>query len=305
MNNNIYTGPNPKNINSTFPDHSYELIVCLVNGEQKRKIEKGYLLQLGWSKEKYLEEFPNAPTISHKSREQYKKAWNEKRRQKQSNLLTSLNYQKRFQEKRIIGYREFMKTPEYEILKKEISERTKKQHQETNLEDQVRLYFQERFKGSKDQQQRTNRLLDPNHKAHSKEARIKSALTFISNGKQNKHYYKHKKYKDTKLTYQSSLEKKFLDYCFKQGLTTKGLKNGEYLHQKEFKRSDFYISDYILFNNYCVEVKCNYIEQLQEQRKPNSLAIKKQLAEEAGYIWLYVKDEDYTELDNIILNQYK
>ena len=60
----IYPGIHPKSVDSDFPEHTYDKIVCLLNGELKSVLQEKYLKKLGHTKQSYQNKFGGAPIAS-------------------------------------------------------------------------------------------------------------------------------------------------------------------------------------------------------------------------------------------------
>jgi hypothetical protein len=136
---------------------------------------------------------------------------------------------------------------------------------------------------------------NPIFNPESKQKMIESMIKTLSDKDRN--VFKQKPFRDTDLLYQSSYELDFLTRCFDiHGLTHDHIGNGPVFTDAGV----FYIADFILFGKYVVEIKSWYVEKLQEKNNPGTTAIKRQLVEAAGYTWVYVKDKNYTEVDDII-----
>lgn len=280
----MYTGPNPKDINSDFPDHTYDLIVCLMDGSQKRIIQERSLKKFyNVTKKEYLEKFPGAPLMSLSAKQQ------------RSKTMTTLNLDNNeFQKKRIKASKEFLDSDRSTEYRKTQSDKAKEQHK-NGLDDAVRKYFKERFKGTDDQKNRKLRFKE-NNPNYVDGMQQKKKDTYIKNSELGLHNketkFKKKKYKDTNLIYQSSYELDFLEYCEKNNLLDK-IKNSPCFSSEDYPYN-FYAPDYILDNQYIVEIKSWYIENLQEKRYPGILEIKKKLIESKGYKFLYIKDKNYS-----------
>lgn len=292
----MYTGPSPKDINKKFPGHTYELVVCLLDGKQKRIIQDRYLQKLGSSKEDYLHRFPGAPLKSQSASESYRKAaTTEEGRKRRSENITRLNLEdKDFQKSRYDSVCEFYKSDRSKDMKNMLSEKAKQQHK-NGLEDSIRIYFEKEYKGSDDEKDRIRRMKD-NNPNNIPGIQQKKRDTYIKNSKLGLHNketkFKKKKYKDTDLIYQSGYELDFLEYCEQNNLLDK-IKNSPCFSSADYPYN-FYAPDYIFDNQYVVEVKSWYIENLQEKRYPGILNIKKKLIESKGYKFLYIKDKDYS-----------
>lgn len=140
MNYCIYGGPTPCNINPDWPDHDTDFIVCLINGERKKKIEKRYLAKLGWTKERYLEAFPDAPLLSHTTRN-YLAQKTPMRLAVRKQIMTCLNQDATFQIARIKGCIDFMESDDSRALRKMLSEKAKRQHREGLADILRQKYF--------------------------------------------------------------------------------------------------------------------------------------------------------------------
>lgn len=174
----IYSGPNPKDINSSYPDHTDDYIVCLEDGSLKKKIEKGYLKKFGLTREQYLEKYPGAPLCSNNASKKYKDiASSPEERLKRSNRMKELNFQKDFQKLRKTGVSKFWASDSSEEIRKKLSDNAKKQHQ-NGLSDHIReVYFRSKYMGSEDQLNRRLRLLNENSPLKSTEVRQKRFKT--------------------------------------------------------------------------------------------------------------------------------
>jgi hypothetical protein len=215
-----------------------------------------------------------------------------------SKNLTDLNLNnKKFQENRQNSCKEFWKSDRSDELRKIKSDRAVIQHKETNLDDQVKKYFKERYQGSDNQKEKSKRL-KLNNPGSKPEAREKSRQTYIKNNELGLHNketkFKKKLYKDTILMYQSSYELDFLELCDTSNMLHR-IKNAPCL-SADYYPYNFYAPDYILDDIYIIEIKSWYIENLQEKRCPGILKLKEQLVADKGYKFLYIKDKDYSNL---------
>ena len=183
----MYKGPIPTDIDITYPLHTYELITCLVNGEQKRIIQNRYLLKYGISKLEYLIKFPNAPIKSLAASESYRcAASTEEGKKRRSETITNLNLNNAdFQEKRKKAGKEFFESDrslEYRRVKSELA---KEQHKNGQA-DYVRKYYKERHQGSEAQKQASIRT-KLNNPGATPAAREKSRQTYIRNSELGLH----------------------------------------------------------------------------------------------------------------------
>lgn len=132
--------------------------------------------------------------------------------------------------------------------------------------------------------------------------KITRIATYIKNSNLGLHNKETKfsktQYKDSGLMHQSSYELDFLELCDKRNILDR-IKNAPCLSAKSYPYN-FYLPDYILDDNYIIEIKSWYIENLQESRYPGILKLKEQLVIDKGYKFLYIKDKDYSILENII-----
>jgi hypothetical protein len=301
----MYNGPSPKTINSNWPDHSYEYITCLVSGKSKKSILNKHLQEYGYTRKSYIEKFPGAPLISEKSRDNYKKsALSERGKKIRSQNLTNLNLtNKEFQEKRKKSFRQFLDSDRSIKYREKASEKAKKQHAETNLNEKVSLYFKTRYHGSTDQKNRSNRMKGENNIVNHPGVKEKSKQTYIENSKKGLNSketrFKKKKFLDTNLIYQSSYELDFLNFCKKYNVLDR-IKNSQCFSSKNYPYN-YYEPDYCLDEKIIIEVKSWYIENLQEKKCPGILKLKKQLVESEGYKFLYIKDKDYEEFLKYII----
>lgn len=298
----MYNGPSPKSINNTYPEHTYELITCLVNGEQKRSIMNRYLIKYGYTRETYIEQFPDAPLMSIAARDNYKKvALSENGKRIRSKTMTNLNLtDENFQISRKKSVRSFLDSDNSLEYRTMLSEKAKLQHH-NGLANSVRQYFKERFNGSVDQLARSERMKTKNI-LNFPGAKVKSKDTYLRNvniGIHNKtSMFKKKKYENTELFYQSSYELDFLMVCSSYGILDR-ISNGIGFSDEQYPYN-YYICDYILDGKYVIEIKSWYIERLQENKYPNNLILKKELVNRAGYSFIYIKDKNYTQFYNII-----
>jgi len=297
----MYKGPNPIDININYPPHTYELITCLVNGEQKRIIQDRYLLKYGISKIEYLAKFPDAPLKSLSASESYRRvATSDEGRKQRSDALRNSNLNnKEFQDKRRKSCRDFLESDRSTDYRQLMSDKAKEQHKNGQAE-YVRKYYKERHPGSDAQKQASIRTT-LNNPGASPEAREKSRQTYIKNSELGLHNketkFKKKLYKDTSLMYQSSYELNFLELCDNKGILDR-IKNASCFSAEDYPYN-FYAPDYILDDTYVIEIKSRYIENLQEKRCPGLLKKKEELVLGKGYKFLYIKDKDYTNFLNI------
>lgn len=300
----MYGGPDPKSINKKWPSHSYEYITCLITGESKKSILNKYLKKYGYNRESYLLEFPEAPLISEKSRNNYKKsALTEKGKRTRKNNMKNLNLNDaEFQKKRNQKFKEFLDSPRSEMYRKNASERAKKQHLETDLDEKVSNYFKTRYKNSEDQRNRSERIKGKNNFIYNDSVREKIKNTYIKNslnGKNNKQTrFKKKKYENTDLIYQSSYEFDFLNLCKEYDILDR-VQNCFCLVSDEYPYN-YYEPDFLLDKSIVIEIKSSYIERLQENKCPGILNLKKNLVESTGYKFMYIRDKIYTEFFNYI-----
>lgn len=110
--------------------------------------------------------------------------------------------------------------------------------------------------------------------------------------------YKIKKYKDTELTYQSSYEYDFLEYCEKNNILDR-VENGNIYNflPEELDYGFRTITDFCI-GNIEIEIKSTYI--LEKQGGYEVIDIKRKAVESAGKQYLLILDKDYSELQKII-----
>ena len=299
----MYTGQSPQSIDINYPAHTYELITCLINGEQKRIIQDRYLQKFGYTRETYLIKFPLAPLKSLAASESYRQvALSDEGRAQRSKTITDLNlYNTEFQEKRKESCKQFFESDRSSEYRRLNSERAKIQHNTTNLEDCVRKYFTTRYVGSKDQLDRSSRATH-NNPGTMPGVQEKIRATYIKNSELGLHNketkFKKKLYKDSSLMYQSTYELDFLELCDNHNILDR-VKNAPCL-SAEYYPYNFYAPDYILDDTYIIEIKSWYIENLQEKKCPGLLKLKEQLVIDKDYKFLYIKDKDYILLLSLI-----
>lgn len=300
----MYSGPNPKDVNPNYPDHTYDKVTCLVSGEQKKIIQDRYLAKYGFSREQYQQVFSGAPLKSLSASESYR-TFSLLLRDARSANMTKLNTSgpdSDFQKKRYEGHQSFLDSDDSKKYREYMRDKAKKQHEEQGLADAVRAYFNERYEGSQNQQKRRERFLRDNP-VYRPGVVDKSKETYIRNHEAGLHNdpkgTKKKQYKDTSLTYQSSYELDFLEYCESAGILHL-VQNAKTLRDKWYPRK-YYLPDYVVAESMVVEVKSWYIEKLHNEKYGlEHLNEKRALVERHGFQWLYVLDKDYTELNAIL-----
>lgn len=103
---------------------------------------------------------------------------------------------------------------------------------------------------------------------------------------------------DSDLTYQSSYELDFLNYCEKNdklGLITNGISVNYILESENTKHvyhADFYIEKY----NMIIEIKSKYTYDVELYKN----LMKEKYSKLEGYNFLFIINKDYTELNNIL-----
>jgi hypothetical protein len=298
----MYTGPVPPQVNKNYPMHTYELITCLVNGEQKRVIQDRYLKKFGYSRQRYISEFPGAPLKSFAASDAYRSsALSDNGRKTRSETMANLNLNnKEFNLKRKESLTEFYTSDRSIEYKQKKSELAKIQHK-NGQSDYVKEYFKERYTGSEDQLNRSIRMTHRNPTACPK-VREKIISTYIKNRTTGMHTsrFKKKQFKNTGLIYQSSYEKHFLEYCEIHGILHR-VKNAHILTDNTYPLK-FYEPDYIIDETYIVEIKSWWIEKIQEERTPGILKLKESLVISKGYNFLYIKDKNYDQLSALGLS---
>lgn len=252
--NKEYTGPNPKDINADYPEHTYELITCLINGEQKRIIQDRYLVKLGCSKQKYNELFPGAPTKSNAASDSYAKAALNDGGVR-SNNITKLNNSGRdseFQQNRREGHDDWLQSDDSTWYKDMMAEKAKEQHK-NGLSDAVRDYFKNVYPGSEVQKQQSERMSGGNNIVHKPGVIDKITASWIKNHDAGLHDdpkgTRKKKYKDYPLTYQSSYELDFLELCEQLNIIDR-ITNAKTMKDAQYPRK-YYLPDYITGQRIC------------------------------------------------------
>lgn len=221
----------------------------------------------------------------------------EKVRKSRSANMKKLNLENsEFQEKRIAGFKKFLDSDdsiEYRIKKSELA---KEQHKNGQAEH-VKKYFKEKYQGS-DTQKRASDRLKTNNPNNIPGVQEKKKNTYIQNSEKGLHNketrFKKKRYGSTELIYQSSYELDFLKYCDQNNILHR-IANAPILTSKDYPYN-YYLPDFLIDNEYIVEIKSWYIEETQEKKYPGILAIKKALVESKGYKFLYIRDKDYSTI---------
>jgi len=297
----MYDGPEPKKINENFNNHTYDRIVCLINGEYKKSMTNRYLQKFGYTRETYQEKFKNAPLISHASRDAYRKSsLSDEGRKIRSDNLTKLNSDKKFQSKRKKGVTTFWKSESSNVRRKNQSIRAKEQHKNGQAK-YIQNYFNTKFKGSSDQIARSKRMTE-NNPGSDPDIRKKMIATYLKNSKNGVHYketrIKKKKFKSTDLIFQSTYEYDFLELCEKHGWLSR-VSNAPCLTHNLYPYN-FYEPDYLIDNKLCIEIKSWYIEKLQESKYPGIKQLKTWLVEKYKFQMVYILDKDYSEFISIM-----
>lgn len=123
----IYDGPEPKSVNPRFEDHAHDGIICLLNGERKKRIFRKYLTSLGSNVADYKLVFPNAPLICEATRLKYAEK-TQNRVQTRKATMRRLNGEGSFQAKRLTGFNAFWLSADSDTLRSKLSDKAKKQH---------------------------------------------------------------------------------------------------------------------------------------------------------------------------------
>lgn len=293
----MYSGPDPQSIDINYLPHTYELITCLVSGEQKRIIQDRYLQKFGYTRKTYIIKFPLAPLKSLAATESYRKVANSAigKIQRSTAMKNSNLNNEEFQKARKRSCKEFWNSERSKELRNNKAEKARIQHIETDLNDKVRNYFSTVYVGSIDQQERSIRATN-NNPGSRPDVKKKIKDTYIKNSELGLHNketkFKKKKFEDTNLIYQSSYELDFLELCKTNNILHR-IKNAPCL-SADFYPYNFYAPDYILDGTYIIEIKSWYIENLQEKKCPGLIKLKEHLVIAKGYKFLYIKDKDYT-----------
>lgn len=157
MSDAIYGGPNPKSIDPDWSDHAYDGVVCLVNGEVKKKMDHRYLARIGWTKEQYSTNFPGAPLICEETRSKIA-AKTPRRIAARKHTMTTLNNDEHFQIRRIEGCLAFLASDQSIDVRRMLSEKAKQQH-EDGLQAIIReKYWNDMTSEQREQRQRCNVL---------------------------------------------------------------------------------------------------------------------------------------------------
>lgn len=138
------------------------------------------------------------------------------------------------------------------------------------------------------------------HPSKTLKFRNDSSLRMIKNNSEFDftNCYKVKKFKDTELTYQSSYEYHFLEYCERNNIFDK-VKNGN-IYDFLPEESDYgfrTITDYSI-GDLEIEIKSSYI--LEKQGGYDVIDIKKSAVERAGKKFLLILNKDYSEFEKKI-----
>lgn len=292
-----YSGPDPKTVDITYPPHTYDNVVCLLNGEYKRVIQDRYLRKFGFSKLEYLQKFPGAPVKSNAASAAYRNAALNDGGMRSANL-TNLNLTNAmFQENRKKCLEAFFLSDRSLDYREAASNRAKEQHANGHAK-YVQEYFATRYAGSVDQQNRSKRMQGENNIIYLPGAVEKGKETYINNHNNGYHATKKRQFKNYNLQYQSSYEYHFLEYCEFRGcinLVSEPLALRDHLYPRRY-----YLPDYVLADKYVVEIKSWYIEKKQITINPDVTLEKQELVERLGYNWLYILDKNYAELDELI-----
>lgn len=268
----IYGGIKPRDVNHTWDDHCYSSIVCLINGERKKKIESGYLQKLGFTKEMYYEQFPGSPLICEETRQKYARV-TEARKMSRSTNMKNLNSSTSFEAARQDGLRAFWLSSVSGDMRKLLSDKAKQQHAD-GLAKHIRdVYWETVYPGSKEQTRRREAM------------KSQFDALFVPTPYKNSHLY-------TMSTY----EVHFLNHIENLGISLNRVKNGPHLSNDTL----FYPCDFILDNSIVIEIKSTYILELQESRRPGVTNLKKELVKESGFEFILVLDKNYQELEQIL-----
>lgn len=224
----------------------------------------------------------------------------EKLRKSRSNNMKKLNLEnKLFQEKRIAGFRKFLESEESSSYRIKKAEQAKEQHKNGQAEH-VKKYFKEKYQGSEEQRKASERMKinNPNNIPGVQEKKKKTYIQNSENGLYDKETkFRKKRYNNTDLFYQSSYELDFLKYCNQHNILHR-ITKAPILTDKDYPYN-YYSPDYLLDNKYIIEIKSWYIEKIQEKKYPGILTIKKALVESKGYVFLYIRDKDYSAIQVI------
>ena len=137
------------------------------------------------------------------------------------------------------------------------------------------------------------------HPSKTLKFRNESSLRMIKNNSyfNFRDYYKVKKYKETELTYQSSYEYHFLEFCEENKIFDR-IENGNVYDflPEEFDYGIRTITDYSI-GDLEIEIKSSYI--LEKQGGYNVIDMKRSAVERAGKEYLLILDKDYSEFTKL------
>jgi hypothetical protein len=141
-------------------------------------------------------------------------------------------------------------------------------------------------------------VVNPGQFEKNKNNASKRMHDYNSNWKKN---HTIRKYKDTKIYYQSSFEYDFLEMCEIQYILNR-ISNGSSFNflQEDQQYGHRYMSDFCLDNQYEIEIKSSYI--LKKQGGIKVIMAKKKAVENSGKKYIFILDKDYSEFLNIIKN---
>lgn len=124
------------------------------------------------------------------------------------------------------------------------------------------------------------------------EKMVETYIKNINSGKTK--LYKHFKFKQTTLNYQSKNELFFLEYCELNNLIQR-LQNGKCFKflKKDNKYGKRYISDFLIDNKLIIEIKSSYI--LKKQGGYKKLNAKIRSVRASGYDFVLILDNDLTD----------
>jgi len=83
----------------------------------------------------------------------------------------------------------------------------------------------------------------------------------------------------------------------------KYFKNAPTLNDEVYPRL-FYVPDFLLDDEYIIEIKSWYIEKKQLNINPLVTIEKQDLVLRSGFKWLYIKDNDLTEFISIVRRRF-
>lgn len=109
--------------------------------------------------------------------------------------------------------------------------------------------------------------------------------------------HKIKRYKDTKLYYQSKYELRFIEYCKKNNLLSV-LDNSPTFKYLDKKYGKWHLPDFKFRDMFIIEIKSTY--WMNKQGGMEIINAKKESVEKLGYQYVFMLDEDYSNFLKIL-----